>query len=294
MIFLLFVAFVTARFNESFDSAMLANGTANALLGSGARIVGNATTSGGQLVLTRASAGLSGSLLIPAQNGSALGWTVSFDVRLSTSGVVTNATGVGLRLNWGSHTFHAGNSSVTQSSVLSCIVDTSNSTPGFFVRSSSTAIASKPTPSRIASANGTFFVVWNPLRGVSFRTSGFAVEANVEDARLTAPPQADALSWSIVSTNGALLQEVAIDNVVVATPCADCRALGNICEWGARGHFACLSVPATACVNNTRCLCASAQSCDGGSATTFSPPSVTATCKGSATFSNTVRWFSSW
>jgi hypothetical protein len=53
-VFFLFVVFVTARFNESFDSAMIANG----MLGNGgARIVGDATTSGGQLVLTRASAG---------------------------------------------------------------------------------------------------------------------------------------------------------------------------------------------------------------------------------------------
>jgi hypothetical protein len=268
-----------ARYSQSFNSSAVANGSANGLLSDGGRITGSAIPQDGELLLTPATAWQKGSFIVPALNGSSLGWTASLKVRFRT---YTNATppADGLWLRWGNNTFHSANKSVTMSPVFVWWISTYDRA-GFSVATPNVTIAYKAATviKRIDTSNATVFASWNPENGLTLQTNGFAVDARIADVRVPLPApteQLDSLTWSIESWNGYYFEEVAIDDVVISTPCADCKADGKVCKWGYAGLFSCLPVSSTLlCPNASRCHCSSNESCS--TASTLSSLGV-ATC----------------
>jgi hypothetical protein len=78
MIFFLFVVDAgAALYQQSFDAAVVANGSQNTLLSDGALISGSAVVRDGTLVLTSMQHE-DGGFHAPALNGSSLGWILRF------------------------------------------------------------------------------------------------------------------------------------------------------------------------------------------------------------------------
>lgn len=245
-----------ALYRQSFDVGAVANGTQNATLSDGAFISGSAVAASGQLVLTRAAPGLNGSLVVPALNGSALGWTASFVVRFGVlaAPVNTTPTADALRMHWGPLSLNGSDAATVGSWVIKTTgVVASGALRADAVIRTPVAILSGVVINRSETANATVFAAWDPENGASFRTAGFLTDVDLRDVEIPAAlfvaQSVDSFVWAITSiSNPSFLQDVVIDDVVVEAPCGECRAQGRECVWGSGGQFECrlASVASTA------------------------------------------------
>jgi hypothetical protein len=255
MIFFLFVVGAgAALYQQSFDAAVVANGSQNTLLSDGALISGSAVVRDGTLVLTSMQHE-DGGFHAPALNGSSLGWIVTYSLRLS--GGKANP-GTGQWCLWGDVfgvvTDHVFSNIRTNSSFLGWMVDTfpdggvNGSLTGFFVVNS-TAARTPPASllTRTLSANQTVdaiaVIAWNPALGATFRTTGFSNDVTLTDVPIVHVGN-DSHTWSIAAETGGFYEFAAIDNVIIDAPCGDCQAGGGECVWGSGGRFECQLPPA--------------------------------------------------
>lgn len=241
---LLFVGGVgAALYRQSFDVGVVANGTRNATLGDGASISGSAVVENGELGLTKAALGQRGAMAVPPLNGSSLGWKMSFSLRYGPLAMPANVTDTSnaMRLHWTRRT------SSGSSIIGSWVIKTTSVVRGLLraevsiLRYNTNVNISYHSvfADRDETANITVLATWCPEHGASLQTAGFLTAAELIDVKLVVG-DADSLVWSIGSTaNQAFLQDVIIDDVVVETPCDDCRAQGRECVWGSGGQFEC-------------------------------------------------------
>jgi hypothetical protein len=247
-----------AQFLQSFDSGMVVNGTANAVLSDGARVDGSAVVANGTLVLTTKAMVQTGRLFVPALANSSLGWTASFSLQLNG----TSQPGDGVGLVWGNtEAFAFAAPIVVQGSMggnignkpanrfLAWIIDTygllMTDSPGFFVVNSTgvrTAAASFKVTTLPASrsVSATVFAAWNPQRGATLRTTGFSTNVNFSDIPMVHTGN-DTHSWMFVGETGELFEFAAIDNIVIDAPCGECERAGKSCVWNQGAQFDCIA-----------------------------------------------------
>jgi hypothetical protein len=194
MIFFLFLAGAgAARYQQSFDTAMVANGSQNTLLSDGAYVNGSALVNDGELVLTSAFVGLTGALLVPALNGSSLGWTMSFKLRFGALAAAANTTPTedALRLHWGPASVNSSETSLRSSAVGTWVLKSAGPLMRGFVRGSvlvrtPESILALASINRTETVSATLFVSWNPELGASFRSTGFLIDVDLRDVEI--PP----------------------------------------------------------------------------------------------------------
>jgi hypothetical protein len=264
MIFLFLIGCVgAALYRQSFGADVVIDGSR--VLADGARFSGSAVVNNSELVLTERRQSQDGAFHVPALNGSSLGWTMFFLLRM-VGGSTYSADGVWLL--WGNvfnratdHVFTglAGNANFR---FLSWYVDTFENSAslgnaaGFFLTNSSgarSASASVVTETLLPNqqVNATVFVAWNPEHGATFRSTGFSTDVNLTDVPIVHIGN-DTHTWSIGAETGQYSEFAAIDNIVIDAPCGDCRTGGGECIWRAGGRFECLLPSARQFVHATQ------------------------------------------
>jgi hypothetical protein len=264
-----------ARYSQAFDTPMVTNGTAMATLSDGARVDGSAVVANGELVLSvTGKMSQHGRFFVPALANSSLGWTASFSLRLTSS----SSGADGVALVWGNteafvdpvvlYGSTAGNIGGNSSyRFMAWLIDTYGTlggadSPGFYVVNStgvrttaaSRAVTTLPT-SRTVTATVT--IGWNPQRGATFQTTGFATNANFVDLPFV-HNASDAHSWMFIGDTGAVAELAAIDNIVIDAPCGECRSADNACVWNSGAQFVCATpapFPTTACIWSSWSAC---------------------------------------
>jgi hypothetical protein len=289
-----------ARYTQSFNTTTVSNGTTMAMLSDGARVDGSAVVANGELVLTVIGVmSQVGRFFIPPVANSSLGWTATFTLKLNSSWLP--ADGVGLV--WGNTDAFVepivvqgnmgGNIGGNANYHFVAWIGMRSDNPGFFVVNStgvhsagaSQAVVTLPFKGTVSA---TVFVAWNPQRGATFRSTGFATNVNFSDIPVVHRGN-DAHSWVFIGETGELDEFAAIDDIVIDAPCGECQRDGKVCIWNAGGQFTCsISTPAptlkpspaatpavptttaSMCPIGTPCVSTSASSCvNDSSATTF-------------------------
>lgn len=198
--------------------------------------------------------GQEGRFFIPPVANSSLGWTASFTLKLSSGvGLVWGNTGtfVDPIVVQGSRGGNIGGNANYR--FMAWLIDTYGTLVsgrlGFFIvnstgvrtASASQSVSTLPTSQAVSA---TVFAAWNPQRGATFRSTGFATNVNFSDIHVVHSGN-DAHSWMFIGETGELAEFAAIDDVVIEAPCGDCERDGNVCIWNAGGQFTCnVSTPA--------------------------------------------------